>query len=305
MRQYFGRLNLTCVSLAALCVLAWSAPAAADQGGQIADSVERTFSIAARPAVMIKNVDGRTLVSAGAQQSVQVRAVKEVFRAKSREEAQRAAAEVHVRIEQIASRIEVETVYPKNWFPFGTRPSVEVHIEVTMPASGDLEARSIDGPMHVEGINGRIVVSTVDGDLTVRRCTGNIEARSVDGRLLLEDSGETVKARTVDGNITITGLLKNLEVSTTDGDLDITIEDGSRIEAEWEIRSTDGDIVLRMPEGFSADLDIQTGDGRITNQHAVVISGDVSGRRLKGRMNSGGGLLQIRTSDGDVAISKR
>jgi DUF4097 and DUF4098 domain-containing protein YvlB len=233
-----------------------------------------------------------------------VRAVKEVHRAGSKEEAQRAATEVQVRIDQIGNRVEVEAIYPRQWFSFGLKPQVLVHFEVTMPSAADLEARTVDGPLDVEGIDGRLQMASTDGNLAARSCAGRIEARTTDGELSLDGVRGEIRAHSTDGNVRIAGLLNILEVDTTDGGIEIDAEDGSRMNAEWSIRSSDGDVHLRLPEGFSADLDITTGDGRITNEYPVTMQGQASSHRLMGKMFDGGELLRIRTSDGDVAIRK-
>jgi hypothetical protein len=211
---------------------------------------------------------------------------------------------VQVRIDQIRNRIEVEAIYPRQWFSFGLKSQVLVHFEVTMPPAADLEARNVDGSLDIEGIDGHLQIASTDGTVTAHSCAGRIEARTTDGELRLEGIRGEVQAHSTDGKVTIAGLLNLLEVSTTDGGIEIDAEDGSRMNTEWSIRSTDGDVHLRLPEGFAADLDITTGDGRIANDYPVTMQGRVSSHRLVGKMFNGGELLRIRTSDGDIAIRK-
>ena len=159
-----------------------------------------------------------------------------------------------------------------------------------MPSAADLEARTVDGPLDVEGIDGRLQIASTDGPVVVRSCAGRIEARTTDGDLLLDGVRGEVRAHSTDGKVTIAGLLNILEVSTTDGGIEIDAEDGSRMNAEWLIRSTDGNVHMRLPEGFAADLDIATGDGHITNDYPVTMQGQVSSHRLMGKMFKGGEL---------------
>jgi hypothetical protein len=291
-------------ALLATLAFALLAPVPGYSAGQVAETIERSFSVADHPTVVVRNVDGRTQIAAGSERKVLVRAVKEVNRAGSKEEAQRAAAEVQVRIDQVGNRIEVEAIYPRQWFSFGLKPQVLVRFEVTMPSAADLEARTVDGPLDVEGIDGRVQIASTDGPVAVRSCAGRIEARTTDGDLLLDGVRGEVRAHSTDGKVIIAGLLNILEVSTTDGGIEIDAEDGSRMNAEWSIRSTDGDVHLRLPEDFAADLDIATGDGHITNDYPVTMQGQVSSHRLMGKMFHGGELLRIRTSDGDIQIRK-
>ena len=272
--------------------------------GQAVETLDRNFTVADHPTVVVRNVDGRTEILAGAERKVQVRAVKEVHRAGSKEEAQRAAAEVQVRIEQVGNRIEVEAIYPRQWFSFGLRPQVLVHFDVTMPAAADLEAKTTDGPLNVDGINGRIQITSTDGAVAAHACSGRIEARTTDGDLLLDGVRGEILAHSTDGKVIIAGLLEILDASTTDGRIDVDAQDGSRMNGEWSIHSSDGDVNLRLPDGFSADLDVTTGDGDITNDFPVTMQGKVTSHRLTGKMFQGGNLLRIRTSDGNVVIRK-
>ena len=54
--------------------------------------------------------------------------------------------------------------------------------------------------------------------------------------------------------------------------------------------------------GLGAELDVDTGDGRITNQLPMTIRGEISSHRLRGTINNGGGLIRIHTSGGSVTI---
>ena len=291
-------------ALLAAMLFALLVPIPGYPAGQIVETIERSFSVADHPTVVLSNVDGRTQIVVGSERKIQVRAVKEVNRAGSNEEAKRAGAEVQVRINQVGNRIEIEAIYPRQWFSFGLKPQVLVHFEVIVPPAADLEARTVDGPLDVDGVDGHLQITSTDGTITARSCGGRIEARTTDGELTLDGVRGEVRAHSTDGKVTIAGLLNLLEVSTTDGGIEIDAEDGSRMNAEWSIRSSDGDVRLRLPEGFAADLDITTGDGQITNDYPVTMQGRLSRHRLMGKMFNGGELLRIRTSDGDVTIGK-
>jgi hypothetical protein len=283
-------------------ILFSSSPAVASE---VVDTVERSFTVEGRPSIIIKNVDGNNRIVAGSGSQVSIRAVKEVSRAGSSEEAKRAAEKVEVRIEQFGDRIEIQAKYPKRWSFLGLKPRILVHFEVTAPAASDLEAVSVDGALDVEGFDGRLELSTADGDLTVHHCRGVLSARTVDGDLSLGSSGGEVRARTVDGKLSIEGIMRALEASSTDGRVEIRAAPGSTMGKDWSIRTSDGDIRLGLPEGFEADIDIETDDGRINSEHPVSIEGSVSRNKLRGKLNDGGNLLRIRSSDGDVTIERR
>jgi len=144
-------------------------------------------------------------------------------------------------------------------------------------------------------------LKTVDGDLEVRSCLGEISAHTVDGDLRLEDVGGTIDARTTDGDLQLDGALQAVQVKTTDGDLVVRVQPGSKMDREWSVESTDGDIRLTLPDDFAANLEIRANDGEITTQFPVTVQ-RLSEGRFSGELNGGGHQLHIQSSDGDIRL---
>ena len=152
--------------------------------------------------------------------------------------------------------------------------------------------------------SGHMDLTTVDGPLTARQCKGTITARSVDGSLELRNVQGDISARTVDGTISLEGVFQTLEAGSTDGSIHATVEPGSRMGGEWSIRSVDGSIRIELPQDFSADLEARTGDGHIRCDYPVTVSGSVDKHRLIGKINGGGNLFKVQSSDGSISIIK-
>jgi len=273
--------------------------------GEIVDTIERSFTVSGRFTISLRNGDGRTRISADSQSQIRVKAIKEVHRAGSREEAQRIAEQVQVRIEQSGNQVEIEARYPRHIGGFfGNEPEVLVHFEVTAPKSSDIDARSSDGSLDVYGFDGRIDLITGDGDLTADNCSGRIAAQTGDGSLRIESSRGEVSAHSGDGKITLDGVFQGLEAKSGDGRIDVTARAGSRMEKDWSIRSGDGNVRLILPEGFAATLDASTSDGRIDSEQPITMEGSSSKNRLTGKLNNGGYRLRIQTGDGNINIRK-
>ncbi len=301
------RPGLSAWKLARLLILGafLSSCVAAAFAGEVVDTIERSFTVSGRPVIFLRNHDGRTRITADSQSRVYVKAIKEVRNVSGQAEAAKVAERVQVRIEQSGNRIEVEAKYPRNMSSFfGGEPEVLVHLEINAPKGSDIDARSADGPLAVYGFDGRIEATTGDGDLTVDNCSGRIAAETGDGNLQIESVRGEVSARSGDGKITLDGVFQALEAKSGDGRIDITARAGSRMERDWSIRSEDGDVRLRVPEGFAATLEIRTGDGRIDSEQQITPEGYSSRNRLIGKLNNGGYRLRIQTADGDVHLVK-
>lgn len=300
-----GRALLLWLSSASLIVLSAVISGAPCFAGEIVDRVERTYSVKERPLLYVRNSDGRVTMRATSGSEVRVVAVKEIVRASSADEGRRQASRIEVRIEQIGNRIEVEAKYPKLQGIWEHSTQVLVHFEVSGPAASDVDARCSDGPLAVDGFNGSIELSTSDGRLDASNCSGRINAHVSDGQMKITAAQGELEARTSDGSMTLEGTFKALDVRSSDGSVDITVRPGSVMERAWSIHSSDGNVRMRLPEDFGADLDVSTSDGSIRVDHPVTMSGNaLSKNHMVGRLNKGGSPLRIHTSDGSVTISK-
>ncbi len=273
--------------------------------GEVAETIERSFSVSGRPSIYVRNGDGQTRITADSQSQVRVKAIKEVRHVSSHDEALRVAERVRVRIEQSGNRIEVAAEYPRNMGGFfGNEPQVLVHFEISAPKASDIDAKSGDGQLDVYQFDGRIDLETGDGDLTADNCSGRISARTGDGGLRVEGARGEVSARSGDGRMTIDGVLESLDAKSGDGRMDVTARAGSKMRGEWSLQSGDGGISLRLPEGFAAELDVRTSDGRIECEQEVRLEGSSSQNRLAGKLNNGGYRLRIQSGDGNISIRK-
>ena len=70
------------------------------------------------------------------------------------------------------------------------------------------------------------------------------------------------------------------------------------------MRTGDGNLTVRLPSDFSADLDAQTSDGRVVIDVPVVTTGPLHENSVRGKMNAGGMTLELRTGDGDIRLEK-
>jgi hypothetical protein len=300
--MYFYSTIVKTVFVAACTVLLLGIPYAG-AALQDVETIEKSFTTTGVPEIYVRNVDGRTRLTAHSGSDVQVRAIKQVKRADSRAEAEEVARQVTVHIAQVGDRIEVETKYPKN-FSWGRGPQVFVHIEISAPERSNADVKSVDGDLTVSGIEGELQLKTVDGDLAVTDCSGDIHTNSVDGDAELIGVTGNIEARTVDGDLDIEGILRGVRAKSTDGDVAIRVRSASVMDGDWSVTTSDGSIRLEIPEGFGANLDVRVDDGSIESDHPLTLEGKISNNRFQGELYGGGHQLHIRTSDGSVELKK-
>ncbi|MGD0782723.1 MAG: DUF4097 family beta strand repeat-containing protein, partial [Candidatus Aminicenantales bacterium] len=179
-----------------------------------------------------------------------------------------------------------------------------LRIEVRMPRRADLQVETGDGSVKAEALEGTVDIHTGDGSIAVDRLEGDIRLYTGDGSIEARDLDGKVDAHSGDGHITVAGRFDALKVRTNDGHVDARIQPGSKMASAWTIETGDGGIGLRLPEGFQADLDASSGDGRITLDVPLTVTGKVSHSKVRGQLNGGGPALILHTGDGSIRIER-
>jgi hypothetical protein len=113
-----------------------------------------------------------------------------------------------------------------------------------------------------------------------------------------------VEARASDGSVLLDGIFQTVSASTADGRLEVKARPGSVVTDSWTIRTSDGRLFLSVPEDIQADFDLKTSDGRIHTDLPIAVTGRLSQNRLSGKMNGGGPLVSVQSSDGPIQISR-
>ena len=67
-----------------------------------------------------------------------------------------------------------------------------------------------------------------------------------------------------------------------------------------------GGVDLRVPSGFSGELDARTSNGGIAVDFPITVKGVINNRRqITGTIGSGGPRLRLSAVNGGISISRR
>ena len=240
------------------------------------DEWSHQYPVKGRPDLHVKTDDGSVRVETSAGAEIGARVTTEGWRI--------APGEVTITESQTGDRVDIEVRIPRerSWFGLGHR---SIAVVVRMPKQGDVEVHTGDGSITADGLQGEIRLHTGDG---------SIRAAGLSGRL---------KADTGDGSMTVRGRFDVLDLRTGDGGIDAAAEAGSKVESAWSLRSGDGSVTLRLPEGLGAELDAQTGEGSISLDRPASVTGTIREHSVRGTLGPGGPPLQIYTGDGSIRLS--
>jgi hypothetical protein len=205
--------------------------------------------------------NGGVSVSGWDRDSVHV-IVKISARAGSDEEARDLAGQI--RIERDGGELSAEGPASRRY------ASWQVSYEIYAPARSDLRLSTMNGPVQVEDVTGRMDLDVHNGPLSLQHLGGEVRARAQNGPLHVELMG--------------------------------TRWDGVGLDASTQ----NGPVVLEVPEGYNAELETGTVNGPMEFGFPVTVQGRFGGRnrRLTTRLGSGGPQIRAVTTNGPAVLRR-
>ena len=143
----------------------------------------------------------------------------------------------------------------------------DVSYEVFVPRRADLSIETHNGGIAISEVNGRIDFSATNGGVVLRKVGGSVRGSTTNGGLMIELTGDRWDGETLD------------------------------------VSTTNGGVVMSIPENYSAHLETGTVNGGIS----VDFPGAVQDRRSKElavNLGAGGPTVKARTTNGGVRIQR-
>ena len=211
---------------------------------------------------------------------------------------------------RIVLRVKGPTATERPVFTVGVHYSPAARLIVAVPRKVSIQARTEDGAIRVEDLEGHLVLRTGDGSITTDRLSGEIEIRTADGAIRMEKVAGRLQLETDDGSIVVDGGPSVLRAKTGDGSIRVRVESEVVMADAWDLSTGDGSITLTLPSTFGAEIDAETRDGSIRSSHPELRVEDAEGERrrapreLRARMGAGGPVLKVRTGDGSIRFER-
>ena len=265
----------------------------------IEERFEKTVPLESGGYFSLSNRNGGIEISSWDREEVRIEALKKV-KSSGRSSAREAMEHLKIDVDTRGSdEVIVETLYPRSYREgegwggvldaiFGGRkkPQMSVHYWITVPERVDV---------RIETTNGQIDVEEIHGDDRVSSTNGRIDMRDVKG---------FVDVSTTNGKIEVTGIEGGLEASTTNGGVEISYQSRSEITEDISIHTTNGSIDLELPDDIDADVSARTTNGHIDTDFPITVKGRQGRKHLSGRINNGGPLIDLKTTNGSIHIRR-
>jgi len=274
----------------------------------------KTFQVAGLPEIDVDTFDGAIEIHSWDKAEVEIEIEKRAME-------QSLIDEIKVEATQQGDKIVLKVTGPARrdfgGVTVGVHISPTARLRVVVPRASNLVARSGDGSIRAEAVDGKIVLNTADGSVTATRLTGDIQVRSGDGSIRLDKVTGKLDLETDDGSIGFEGKPSVLHLKTGDGSVRAQIDVDTVMAENWDITTGDGSVTLTLPSVFGAELDAETSDGVVRSSHPLLDdsneerrSGEDGDERrerrrvMRSKMGDGGKTLRVRTGDGTIRIER-
>lgn len=143
---------------------------------------------------------------------------------------------------------------------------------------------------------------SVSFDLMVPRAT-ELRLLASNGGISLDGLTGDVNALTTNGGISLAGGAGRVRGGTTNGGLRVELIGRSWEGAGVDLRTTNGGVVITIPDGYSAELETGTVNGGIELNVPVMVQGRID-RSIRTRLGEGGSLIRATTTNGGVVVRR-
>jgi hypothetical protein len=149
------------------------------------------------------------------------------------------------------------------------RESWSVNFDVSVPRRTDLTARTVNGPISVADVTGKMELTAVNGPVHLDAVGGDVHARTTNGPLVV----------------------------TLEGDK----WDGTGLDSE----TSNGPVVLTIPANYSAHLETGTVNGPMSFDFPITVQGRFSSRNIETDLGGGGPTIRAVTTNGPLTVRRR
>jgi DUF4097 and DUF4098 domain-containing protein YvlB len=156
------------------------------------------------------------------------------------------------------------------------------------------------GTTHLERIRGTVKFHTSRTDFQLARLDGEIEI----------SPNSDLSASQVLGPVTLITRNRNITLEKITGDLSVTNRNGSvdLVSApplgNVTIENRSGSVNLTVPEHSNFTVQAETTNGDIENDYSLPTEENRSRKKFSGTIGTGGSLIRINTSEGDISLKK-
>lgn len=232
------------------------------------------------------------------------------------------------------ARVTARKKFQEHWMR-----NLNLHFEISVPTSTQLDVRTGGGSVKVYSIKGDSQLKTSGGSLEVSDLAGQLRAETSGGHILLREVTGNATVETSGGSIEVESLSGSfngntsggpIHISRVEGDVNaetsggsIHIEDaggrvvaktsGGSVEVKFdlgndkggELETSGGSVRAALDPKANLNIDASASGGGVRSNVPITVAGQISTSSIHGTLGSGGAELRMHTSGGSVQIEPR
>lgn len=185
----------------------------------------------------------------------------------------------------------------------GWRRNVTVAMTILVPKGTQVKIGTGNGAISIEQVSGDISAASGNGRVHVTGAEGTVRVSSGNGDIDVRDSRSQVRVSTGNGRVTVGTVEGPVEARTGNGDIEVSMSK-LRGNQDMEFHTGSGSVRVTLPAGFNGELDASTGNGEISSDFDLKLSGSVNPRRIHATIGTGGSRLRMTTGNGRLELRK-
>jgi hypothetical protein len=191
----------------------------------------------------------------------------------------------------------------QSWADWRANRSWTVDYEVQVPRETELTVAAVNGEVTIRELSGDVSVEAVNGEIAISDVSGDVSAGAVNGEIAINRVSGDISAETVNGDVELEGVSGNVDGRAVNGRIEVTLV-GDRLAGEGvTLVTVNGPVKVRMPENFSARLELETVSGGMDVDFPITISGRL-GRSISTTLGGGGPWVRVETTGGAIRVGR-
>jgi DUF4097 and DUF4098 domain-containing protein YvlB len=176
-----------------------------------------------------------------------------------------------------------------------------VEFELVVPQESAVNARTSNGDISVESIDGPLDLDTSNGAIDVFDARGSLSADTSNGGIQVMGFEGDVHADTSNGEVRVERVVGSVDAATSNGN--ITFLGAPPPGSSHNLETSNGSVDVRVPDGSSIHFDAVTSSGTI--QSSLPLTGDTEGDDWSADLNPPADIqFNLSTSNGTIRIDR-
>jgi len=179
--------------------------------------------------------------------------------------------------------------------------NLSLKVEVWTPEKVNLALSTAGGDVEVNNIEGKVIATTAGGDISLKDIKGKVILTTAGGDINCTNYSGDIKATTAGGDIALTGSNGKIEAVTAGGN--VNVEYSGKNEG-IKLNTVGGNIKLKLPENFSANVKLSTFGGSVKCELNMTKIIKEKESIIEAEINGGGEEINCSTMGGNITIYK-